>query len=516
MGNIIRLRPELSSEFIRKLLIREVDQRIGRGDATRYRKRIINIAVEFSNGYKTSIYIPKRNKKPEETEETEEEKEIRILKEQERADLELKHDVDSPMIKFHSEENPFKGTDVYYQYLEDEENGIFDPNPYIPNSYNIVSTLILNAPEGFDEFKIGGQLSNNTGNFKFKLFDSIQRIGLFKNGENVAEYLGELPNGDPVAYTSNFPKSINNSLVNGFLVSAITFQIMKVYYNDPQFDGGWGDWTVSKECTISHDGLYMKEQTRQCNKPLPQYSGQECELDVFLGDETFSKAPNTYNFRELNCPPVDGKWSEWDNSAKCTQQADGMYKQTKTRLCNNPEPKYGGADCSGPSTELIPCNPPVDGGWSDWITDAQCTQRADGTYKQTKTRLCNNPAPINGGVNCSGVDIELIPCNPSPIDGKWSKWITNKECKKQGNGTYKQTKTRLCNNPEPKYGGKKCVGDEMILITCKPVDNDFNFEKIAENKMLMFRFLLLIIIILVIVNRIKANPQISKNVVPTT
>ena len=47
MGNIIRLRPELSSEFIRKLLIREVDQRIGRGDATRYRKRIINILIRI-------------------------------------------------------------------------------------------------------------------------------------------------------------------------------------------------------------------------------------------------------------------------------------------------------------------------------------------------------------------------------------------------------------------------------------------------------------------------------------
>ncbi|MFN7451454.1 MAG: thrombospondin type-1 domain-containing protein [Alphaproteobacteria bacterium] len=39
---------------------------------------------------------------------------------------------------------------------------------------------------------------------------------------------------------------------------------------------------------------------------------------------------------------------------------------------------------------------PVDGGWSDW---SACSEFCGGG---TQTRACNNPAPANGGANCSG------------------------------------------------------------------------------------------------------------------
>ena len=478
MGNIIRLKSELNKEFINKVLIRVVEQEYDTGKPTlnKYRKRIINIAVEFSNGYKTSLYVPNRpdektieNFENANNEESEEEKENRRLEEQKeeenerteakkKAELETKVDVYGAPISFVSEENPFKVVDLYQLYLNKEGNNVFDSNPYKSGSVNNVYTVVLNAPNGFDEFKLGGHLCNNAeNNFKFKVFDDIHRIGLFKNNSLIAEYIGERNLTQPMEYTSNFPKSINNSLVNGFLVSAMTFQIIKVYYDDPQFDGGWGEWTDKKECAVTYDGSYTKEQTRMCNNPLPQYSGQECELDMYLYHEPWLKS-NNFNSRTITCTPIDGGWSDWITSTECKKQTDGAYKKTRTRTCNNPEPKYGGRNCVGDNTDLISCNNPIDGGWSDWITST--------------------------------------------------------ECKKQTDGAYKKTRTRTCNNPEPKYGGSNCVGDKTILITCKPMNNAFNFEKIASDKMLIFRFLLLIIVILVIVNRNNLNPPTAKNFIP--
>lgn len=52
-----------------------------------------------------------------------------------------------------------------------------------------------------------------------------------------------------------------------------------------------------------------------------------------------------------------------------------------------------------PSTNLTPSAPaPVNGGWTDW---GFCSATACGTTG-TKTRTCTNPAPANGGADCTG------------------------------------------------------------------------------------------------------------------
>src|SRR3989344_1386857 len=54
--------------------------------------------------------------------------------------------------------------------------------------------------------------------------------------------------------------------------------------------------------------------------------------------------------------PINGGWSNWSNWS--VGQAG---TQTRTRTCNNPSPSNGGANCSGSSTESIPCTPAVCG-----------------------------------------------------------------------------------------------------------------------------------------------------------
>ena len=49
--------------------------------------------------------------------------------------------------------------------------------------------------------------------------------------------------------------------------------------------------------------------------------------------------------------------------------------------------------------------------WSQWFPD--CAYVEMGT-PQTRSRECNNPPPINGGLECEGHDLEEVNC-PSKI-----------------------------------------------------------------------------------------------------
>ena len=52
----------------------------------------------------------------------------------------------------------------------------------------------------------------------------------------------------------------------------------------------------------------------------------------------------------------------------------------------------------------------MDGGWSDW---GGCSKTC-GTGTQART--CTNPAPANGGADCSGES--TLACNTDPCPGK--------------------------------------------------------------------------------------------------
>ena len=55
----------------------------------------------------------------------------------------------------------------------------------------------------------------------------------------------------------------------------------------------------------------------------------------------------------------------------------------------------------------------LDGNWGPWGAWSTCTATCNGGA-QTHTRLCNNPAPSNGGATCSGSGSEIAICNITP------------------------------------------------------------------------------------------------------
>ena len=52
---------------------------------------------------------------------------------------------------------------------------------------------------------------------------------------------------------------------------------------------------------------------------------------------------------------VDGKWGAWASWTTCTESC-GRGERTRERECNDPAPLFGGATCSGNTTEGGECN----------------------------------------------------------------------------------------------------------------------------------------------------------------
>lgn len=56
-------------------------------------------------------------------------------------------------------------------------------------------------------------------------------------------------------------------------------------------------------------------------------------------------------------------------------------------------------------------------------------------------------------------------CVPSSVNGNWGPWSPWDTCSLTCGGGV-QSRKRLCNDPEPKFGGKECVGDSNESQLC--------------------------------------------------
>ncbi len=75
------------------------------------------------------------------------------------------------------------------------------------------------------------------------------------------------------------------------------------------------------------------------------------------------------------------------------------FTSPRERMCDSPAPRNGGAHCSGDSTETRPCLQafcPVDGVWGSWAPWSPCSSTCGAGLRQ-RTRRCDSPPPSNGG-----------------------------------------------------------------------------------------------------------------------
>ena len=166
-------------------------------------------------------------------------------------------------------------------------------------------------------------------------------------------------------------------------------------------------------------------------------------------------------------------WSEWSSCIHqlSTEQDSHDECLCRIRHCNNPKPKDGGLICLGPAISVTNCT--IHGGWTAWSAWSECSATCSYAVK-TRTRTCTNPSPAHGGRLCIGQDRAEVMCTdipPCPIlssvpkNGGWGSWTEWSHCSVSCGEGYIH-RTRICDNPPPMYGGLNCSGSNIEYKNC--------------------------------------------------
>ncbi|XP_022912170.1 semaphorin 5c [Onthophagus taurus] len=252
----------------------------------------------------------------------------------------------------------------------------------------------------------------------------------------------------------------------------------------------------------SHCGRHRSRDS--CINAMDPYCGWN---DV---SEKCTSAPNRdpltkYWYQSVtSCPvlnaKIDGGWSSWYDWSKCAHISDpessgsDRYSNSqgdgclcRIRMCNNPSPQNGGVNCFGPAIQVINCT--VHGGWTSWSAWSECSATCGNAIK-TKTRTCTNPSPAHGGRVCVGQDRSEILCTgippcpvatPPPRDGGWSSWSSWTSCSSSCGRGFRR-RMRECNEPTPSNGGQDCSGTYVEYEECDmgPCDESIELKKISQ------------------------------------
>ncbi|VDI03482.1 Hypothetical predicted protein [Mytilus galloprovincialis] len=223
-------------------------------------------------------------------------------------------------------------------------------------------------------------------------------------------------------------------------------------------NGNYGEWTTWSFCYGTCKGG-VQVRRRSCDSPPPANNGLDCS----------GKSLEKRRCKPLGCPKA-GNWGRWTYWSECSVSC-GIGSRERSRSCDNPAPAHGGPDCSGSGTDSEQCaskSCPKAGNWGRWTRWSSCSVSCGGGSRK-RTRSCDNPAPSNGGLDCSGYSTDSKKCarNPCPIDGEWGDWMAWSTCSGScSNG--RQRRKRICNNPKPANNGRDCGGTDSKIRQCKP------------------------------------------------
>lgn len=216
----------------------------------------------------------------------------------------------------------------------------------------------------------------------------------------------------------------------------------------------WNPWTPYPPCPVSCGGS-NQSQTRTNTGP-PANGGIDCT-------GPFS---NWTICNPQNCP-INCVWGNWSAFGPCTVPCGGG-NMTQTR--NQTPAQYGGANCTGPSSNTTTCNTqncPIDCIWGNWSAFGPCTTTCGGG-NMTQTRT--NSGAQFGGQPCTGPDTNTTNCstNPCPIDCVWGNWSAFGACSVLcGGGNMTQTRNQT---PPAQYGGVDCNGSDTNSTICNTQD----------------------------------------------
>ncbi|XP_065055525.1 SCO-spondin-like isoform X2 [Rhopilema esculentum] len=200
-------------------------------------------------------------------------------------------------------------------------------------------------------------------------------------------------------------------------------------------DGGYGSWSKFGSCSKTCGGG-TKSRSRPCNNPAPLMGGESCSR---LGSATESASCNTFA-----CPSSAIKWERGDgtggsevnigkvtNAAECVAKCSSRKKNGK--LANGATVdaatqkrcycEFGQTGRNSAASWRNTFIRPLDGGYGSWSNFGSCSKTCGGGTK-SRSRPCNNPAPLMGGKDCSrlGSATESAPCNTFACPSSAIKW----------------------------------------------------------------------------------------------
>lgn len=121
---------------------------------------------------------------------------------------------------------------------------------------------------------------------------------------------------------------------------------------DPCKNGFCKDTLDGFECKC-HAGFYGET----CDWNTDDCLGNACENNSTCEDGILKYTCNcTSGFKGILCEiaMVDGVWGSWNNWSPCSETCGNGY-QKRRRVCNDPEPDNGGLECPGNSTDYKMC-----------------------------------------------------------------------------------------------------------------------------------------------------------------
>jgi hypothetical protein len=194
----------------------------------------------------------------------------------------------------------------------------------------------------------------------------------------------------------------------------------KGYYKNGYVDQGPMDTVDHCACACA------KADQHKCvafgyRDPLAKMAPKHCYFyeDVAdLKEIVQDDEANSYIKMEQECNDEEADCSKWAEVGECQKNPTFMLKSCK-KSCNGcgtaepptdkPEPPKPTTPKPKPTTTK-PKPKPVNGRWSKWGAFTRCTKTCGGGIRK-RTRRCNNPAPKNGGKTCPGAAIQQQRCN---------------------------------------------------------------------------------------------------------
>ena len=195
---------------------------------------------------------------------------------------------------------------------------------------------------------------------------------------------------------------------------------------------------------------------RLCTRHMQHASLRRCDLPashvcihIVHVAITFRTHDRTYSRMDLitdgltGRSTLDGGWSQF---GACSKACGGG---THSRTCTNPAPANGGKDCTGDATKA--CNTQACAGtgcWRSWphVVLANSCLRGLPEHFTVALTHATHIFRVTDGLT-----------EESQVDGDWSLFgPCSKAC---GGGS----QSRNCSNPAPANGGKDCVGENFNL-----------------------------------------------------